>query len=313
MSDETPSPESASYRIRRDARGLVAALRGGLERLGDLWGSARLRWGESRRFRLAGYGLLAGLLVLIGGWILIARDLPSADKLLDYQPPLPTMVRGVDGEIVHSYARERRVQLRFVDFPERLINAYLAAEDKTFWTHGGVDFTGLAGAVVDYVTKLGSGARAKGGSTITQQVAKNILIGDEYSITRKLKEMIVAGRIESVLTKEQILELYLNEIPLGRQSFGVQAASRAYFGKDVGDLALHEAAFLAILPKAPERYGRSQHAGLALGRRNYVLDQMVSNGWATRAEADAAKAMALGTIPRRTEAFDPAAGYFVEE
>lgn len=313
MADETPSQDSASYRIRRDARGLAASLRSALEWLGDIFEPARLRWRESRRFRLAGYGLGAALLVLVGGWVLIARDLPSADKLLDYQPPLPTMVRGIDGEIVHSYARERRVQLRFVDFPERLINAYLAAEDKTFWTHGGVDLTGLVGAVVDYVSKLGSGARAKGGSTITQQVAKNILVGDEYSITRKLREMIVAGRIERVLTKEQILELYLNEIPLGRQAFGVQAASRAYFGKDVGDLALHEAAFLAILPKAPERYGRTKYVGMALNRRNFVLDQMVDNGWATRAEADAAKAMPLGVIPRRAEAWDPAADYFVEE
>jgi penicillin-binding protein 1A len=107
------------------------------------------------------------------------------------------MVRGVDGQIVYSYARERRVQLRFVDFPKPLINAFLSAEDKTFWTHGGVDYPGLAGAVIDYVAKFGSGQRAKGGSTITQQVAKNILIGDEYSVTRKLKEMILARRIEA--------------------------------------------------------------------------------------------------------------------
>ncbi len=241
------------------------------------------------------------------------RTLPSADSLLDYQPPLPTMVRGVDGEIVYSYARERRVQLRFADFPRPLYNAFLAAEDKTFWSHGGVDYPGLAGAMVDYAAKLGSGERAKGGSTITQQVAKNILIGDEYSITRKLKEMIVARRIESVLEKQQILELYLNEIPLGRQSFGVQAASRAYFGKDVGDLQLHQAAFLAILPKAPERYGRARHAQLAIARRNYVLDQMVDNEWATPAQAAAAKAQPLGIIPRRVERYDPATGYFVEE
>ena len=137
------------------------------------------------------------------------------------------------------------MQLRFADFPKPLIDAYLSAEDKTFWTHGGLDYTGLAGAVVDYVTKFGSGNRAKGGSTITQQVAKNILIGNEYSLGRKLKEMIVARRIEQVLTKQQILELYLNEIPLGRQSFGVQAASQAYFGKDVGELQLHREARIA--------------------------------------------------------------------
>jgi penicillin-binding protein 1A len=246
-------------------------------------------------------------------WIVLTRNLPSADKLLDYQPPLPTMVRGIDGEIVYSYARERRVQLTFDDFPKPMINAFRAAEDKTFWTHGGVDYTGLLGAVVDYASKLGSGERAKGGSTITQQVAKNVLIGDEYSVTRKLKEMIVARRIESVLDKRQILELYLNEIPLGRQSFGVQAASRAYFNKDVGELALHEAAFLAILPKAPERYGRARYVDMAITRRNYVLDQMVENGWATAAQARAAKAQPLGLAPRRVAAYSPAIGYFTEE
>lgn len=292
-------PEDASYRIRREASGRFAML--------------KRAWRERRWLRRFGYLCMAGLVGLIGFWVVLTRDMPDAASLLEYQPPLPTMVRGIEGDIVYSYARERRVQLRFVDFPRPLTNAFLAAEDKTFWTHGGVDYTGLAGAVVDYVVKLGTGGRARGGSTITQQVAKNILIGDEYSVSRKLKEMILARRIEGVLNKEQILELYLNEIPLGRQSFGVQAAARAYFGKDVGELALHQVAFLAILPKAPERYGRKQYESMAIERRNWVLDQMVSNDWATRAEADAAKAMPLGLIPRRAETYDSANGYFVEE
>ena len=298
---DSASPESddARYRIRRHAGGGLAWLR-------NLWRSSRwFRW----------LSVLAVIVAapLLAFWFVLTRDLPSADKLLDYEPPLPTMVRNLDGDIIYSYARERRVQLGFDDFPTSLINAFLSAEDKTFWSHGGVDYTGLAGAVADYVSKLGSGQRAKGGSTITQQVAKNILIGDEYSVTRKLKEMIVARRIEDVLGKKQILELYLNEIPLGRQSFGVQAASRAYFDKDVGDLDLHEAAFLAILPKAPERYSRAKHANLAIARRNYVLDQMVENGWASRADADSAKAKPLGLIPRRRQSYDSANGYFVEE
>jgi len=271
------------------------------------------RWRESRLFRwISGLGV-AGFLFAVIAYFAIGAGLPSADRLLTYQPPLPTMVRGIDGEIVNSYARERRVQLQYRDFPKQLQDAFLSAEDKTFWTHGGVDFGGLAGAVVDYVSKLGTGQRAKGGSTITQQVAKNILVGDEYSVTRKLKEMILARRIEGVLTKQQILELYLNEIPLGRQSFGVQAASRAYFDKDVKDLDLHEAAFLAILPKAPERYGRARYKDMAIARRNYVLDQMVDNGWATQAEADAAKAKPLGLVPRRSASYDAAGGYFIEE
>nr|WP_246381459.1 transglycosylase domain-containing protein [Novosphingobium chloroacetimidivorans] len=270
-------------------------------------------WRRRPWLRRFSYVVLAGLVGLGAFWAILTKDLPSTDKLADYQPPLPTMVRGIDGQIAYSYARERRVQLRFVDFPKQLIDAYLAAEDKTFWTHGGVDYTGLLGAVVDYASKLGSGGRAKGGSTITQQVAKNILIGDEYSVTRKLKEMIVARRIESALSKQQILELYLNEIPLGRQSFGVQAAARAYFDKDVDQLDLHEAAFLAILPKAPERYGRKKFEDMAIARRNYVLDQMVANGWATPAAAAEAKGLPLGLKPRRAERYDPSIGYFVEE
>jgi len=299
MSESSASSDDRHLRIRRNA--------------GGAWAALRERWRSSAPFRIGGYVLALVLALLVLLWVVVTRGLPSGEELLTYQPPLPTMVRGNDGEIVYSYARERRVQLRFADFPKQLINAYLSAEDKTFWDHGGVDYTGLAGAVVDYATKLGSGQRAKGGSTITQQVAKNILIGDEYSVTRKLKEMVVARRIESVLPKQQILELYLNEIPLGRQSFGVQAASRAYFGKDVDQLKLNEAAFLAILPKAPEKYGRARYADVAVERRNYVLDQMVDNGWATRADADAAKAAPLGVVPRRVESYDPAVGYFVEE
>ncbi|KUR71762.1 penicillin-binding protein [Novosphingobium fuchskuhlense] len=290
---------SVKWRIQRGAVGL--------------FGRARELWRDQVWVRRAGYvlGVLAVLYLLV--WVTVIRTLPSADKLLTYQPPLPTMVRGNDGEIVSSYARERRVQLRYVDFPEPMIHAFLSAEDKSFFSHGGVDITGLIGAMIDYTVKFGSGERARGGSTITQQVAKNILIGNEYSVTRKLKEMILARRIESVLNKQQILELYLNEIPLGRQSFGVQAASRAYFDKDVGELKLHEAAFLAILPKAPETYGRAKFADKAMARRNWVLDQMVKNGWTSPAEAAEAKAQPLGLVQRRAENYTADAGYFLEE
>lgn len=296
--DAEPVTGEVTYRIRRD---------------GGFFLSFAKMWRARKWLRRFVYLALAGLIGLSIFWVFLTKDLPSTDKLADYQPPLPTMVRGNDGQIVYSYARERRVQLRFVDFPRSLIDAYLAAEDKTFWTHGGVDYPGLLGAVADYAAKMGSGDRARGGSTITQQVAKNILIGNEYSITRKLKEMVLARRIESVLTKQQILELYLNEIPLGRQSFGVQAASRAYFDKDVDQLNLSEVAFLAILPKAPEQYGRQRFEAKALARRNYVLNQMVANGWATQAAADEARVQPLGLKPRRVERYDAANGYFIEE
>ncbi|MGB5779507.1 MAG: transglycosylase domain-containing protein [Allopontixanthobacter sediminis] len=287
------------YRIRRDTSGAAA------------WFAAK--WRERRLFRWAVIAGGAMLALLILAWALLARGLPDANTLLDYEPPLPTVVRGIDGGIVHSYARERRVQLQYPDFPVQLVEAYLAAEDKTFFSHGGIDAGGLAGAVVDYVTKLGSDERAVGGSTITQQVAKNILLTNEYSVTRKLKEMLLARRIEGVLTKQQILELYLNEIPLGRRSFGVQAASRAYFDKDVGDLELHEAAFLAILPKAPETYSREKNSGVAMARRNFVLDQMVENDFVTAAEASAAKSKPLGLVTPKDDTRSVDAGYFLEE
>ena len=291
--------DTTTMRIRRDAGGALAA--------------AKSAWQTRKWLRRAIYALGLALIAWLALWAFLSRDLPDAETLLDYEPPLPTVVRGIDGEIVHSYARERRVQLQYADFPEQLIEAYLAAEDKTFFSHGGIDAGGLIGAVIDYVAKLGSDERAVGGSTITQQVAKNILLSNEYSITRKLKEMLLARRIEGVLTKPQILELYLNEIPLGRRSYGVQAAARAYFDKDVGDLDLHEMAFLAILPKAPERYGRSGQEEAALARRNFVLDQMVENDFVSASAASAAKSQPLGLVPMRALTPSVDAGYFMEE
>ena len=296
---DAPEPVRVSFRLRRfRSRWPLRVWRAVMAR----------RWSRWLAIAVLVMALLYGVL-----WVTVIRSLPSADKLLTYQPPLPTMVRGNDGEIVSSYARERRVQLRFVDFPQPLIGAFLSAEDKSFFSHHGVDVTGLAGAAIDYATKFGTGARSRGGSTITQQVAKNLLIGNEYSFGRKFKEILLAMRIESLLTKQQILELYLNEIALGRQSFGVQAAARAYFDKDVGDLKLHEAAFLAILPKEPEVLGRAKSAEKAMGRRNWVLDQMVKNGYVTRAQADEAKAQPLGLVQRRADNYTADAGYFLEE
>jgi len=291
-------PDYFKYRLARDSRETRA------------WFGEK--WRESWLFKI-GAALFGFLLVVwVAAWFWLASGLPEADSLLEYETPLPTVVRGADGEIVHSYARERRVQLQYADYPELVIGAYLSAEDKTFFSHGGVDITGTANAVWDYATKYGSGERAVGGSTITQQLAKILLLGDEYSVTRKLKEMILASRIEGVLSKEEILELYLNEIPLGRRSFGVQAAARAYFDKDVGELELHEAAFLAILPKAPERYGRAGQEQAALARRDFVLSEMEENGYITEAQRAAAAAQPLGLVRQRSER-SADAGYFLEE
>ena len=164
-----------------------------------LWG----RWWVKALAVVAGLGAVALFLL----WLLVIRQLPSVDQLRTYEPPLPTNVRGIDGVPIQSYARERRVELSFAEYPPLLVRAFLAAEDRTFFEHHGVDFPGLAGAVIDYVHKIGTGRRARGGSTITQQVAKNLLIGNEYSPTRKLKEAILAYKIEDALSKQQILEL----------------------------------------------------------------------------------------------------------
>ncbi|MFB0611552.1 penicillin-binding protein 1A [Aurantiacibacter poecillastricola] len=273
----------------------------------------RSAWREKWWVRVLGYLLGAALLFWAIGWALLARDLPDAETLLDYEPNLPSVVRGIDGEIVHRYERERRVELQYRDLPEQLQNAYIAAEDETFWSHGGIDAGGFVNAVFDYVSKIGSDERAVGGSTITQQVAKNILVGNEYSVTRKLREIILATRIEDVLSKEQIITLYLNEIPLGRRSYGVQAAARAYFDKDVDELELHEMAYLAILPRAPEVYSRQANYDTARARRNWVLAQMEDNEFITPEEMRTAQAQPLGIVQGQRQQRSADAGYFLEE
>ena len=267
-------------------------------------------WRERRWFRWATYGVFAALISYLAIWAVFARDLPSAESLLSYEPPLPTNVRAIDGAPIHSYARERRVQLSFEEYPQPLIDAFLAAEDRTFFTHGGIDLPGIFTAVI---TNFTSSGRPVGASTITQQVAKNLLLSNELSYVRKIREIILARRIEGVLTKQQIMELYLNQIALGRNSFGVQAAARAYFDKDVEALALHEAAYLAILPKAPSTYSRAANAGLATQRRNFVLSEMARNEFITPDAMRAAQAQPLGLIANMGGGSRQVGGYFVEE
>jgi penicillin-binding protein 1A len=278
----------------------------------------RIRTGLANLWSRRWVKLLAVLIgLLLAGWfamwLVFARDLPSAQALLDYEPPLPSNVRSIDGTPVHSFARERRVQLSFDEFPPQLIHAFISAEDKTFFSHSGIDYPGLAGAVIDYVSKIGSGKRARGGSTITQQVAKNLLIGDEYSISRKIREAILAYRIEAALSKQQIMELYLNQIFLGRNAYGVQSASRAYFTKDVDQLTLPEMAYLAILPKAPSNYDPLRHTDRAIERRNWVLREMHDNGYIDGAQLADASALPLGTMRATPPPREEIGGYYMEE
>lgn len=275
----------------------------------------RTAWSERRWLRLAGWGLLGGYGFFILVWLFFAAGLPSSEKLLAYQPPLPTNIRGVDGQPVGTFARERRVELNYNEYPPMVVEAFISAEDKTFFTHGGIDYPGLIGAVGDFaVKKATGGARARGGSTITQQVAKALLQDSSYNVTRKIREAILAFRLENTLSKEQILELYLNQIFLGRNAYGVQAAARAYFDKDVADLTLPEVAYLAVLPKAPSNYDPVRATRRALDRRNYVLREMVNNGYITEAQRAAAAVAPLGTIRYGSNAkFREVGGYFTEE
>jgi penicillin-binding protein 1A len=288
-------PTNINYKLKRDVDGFLGR-----------WQV----WWQRKRFRWATYALGGLFLFLFLFWAVFARNLPDAEALVEYESPLPTVVRDIDGEPFHSYARERRVQLEYADFPKLLIRSYLAAEDKTFFSHGGIDYPGIASAIF---ANIFSSGRSRGASTITQQVAKNLLLTNEYSYTRKVKEAILAKRIEGVLNKQQILSLYLNEIALGRQAFGVEAAAQAYFGKSVDQLQLHEMAFLAILPKAPERYGRAKNAGAAIARRNWVLGEMRANNWITDAQLTEAQAQPLGLVTQRGTGYKNIGGYFTEE
>jgi len=265
-----------------------------------------------RRITWAG---LAAFILFGAVWLYFATGLPSSEKLLAYEPPLPTNVRGYDGDPVQTFARERRVELSYDEFPPMLVQAFISAEDKTFFKHHGIDYTGLIGAVGDYAAKsITGGGRARGGSTITQQVAKYLLKDSSYNVGRKVREAILAFRLESTLSKEQILELYLNSIFLGRNAYGVQASSRAYFDKDVNELTLPEAAYLAVLPKAPANYDPERATQKALNRRNYVLKEMYNNGYITEEQWKQAAATPLGTIRYGSnEKFHQQGGYFMEE
>ena len=288
---DEPEAETLRLSLKRDL-GWVARL----------WAN---RWAKIAAV-LLGFVMLGWLIL----WITVIRGLPDARQLLAYEPPLPTNVRAYDGTPVHSYARERRVELAYDEYPPQLVHAYMSAEDKTFFTHGGVDYLGVIRAVFTNLTRSG---RPIGASTITQQVAKNLLIGNEVSYSRKLKEAILAYRIEDALTKPQIMELYLNQIALGRNAFGVQAAARAYFNKDVGELNLPQMAYLAILPKGPSNYRPERFYDRAMERRNWVLGEMKANGYIGEAERSAAAATPLGTVPRALPADESVGDYFMEE
>jgi penicillin-binding protein 1A len=242
-----------------------------------------------------------------------SKSLPDYSQLQDYEPAVMTRVHASDGSLLAEYARERRLYTPIQAIPKRLINAFIAAEDKNFYEHGGIDFSGIGRAAYSFVQNYGSGRRPQGASTITQQVAKNFLLTNELSMTRKIKEALLAMKIERTFSKEKILELYLNEIYLGMGAYGVAAASLLYFDKSVHELTVAEAAYLAALPKAPNNYHPFRQRDRALERRNYVIDRMLEDHYITAQEAAQARKDPLRVTPRPTGAHIFAAEYFAEE
>lgn len=242
-----------------------------------------------------------------------SKDLPDYSQLQDYEPPVMTRVHATDGSLVAEYARERRLYLPIQAVPKRVIHAFLSAEDKNFYEHGGLDFNGMARAGALYIQNYGTGRRPQGASTITQQVAKNFLLTNEVSFTRKIKEALLAMKIERAYTKDKILELYLNEIYLGFSAYGIAAASLLYFDKSVHELTVAEAAYLAALPKAPSSLHPFRQRERATERRNYVIDRMVENGYVKAEEGEKAKKEPLAVTARPTGSHIFAAEYFAEE
>lgn len=270
--------------------------------------------------RFFGYLFSAAIVVGLAAAAAIAyivwessQDLPDYEQLARYEPPVTTRIHAADGSLVAEYARERRLYLPINTIPDGLIQAFLSAEDKNFFHHNGLDFTSIARAVVVNVSNLTTGRRPVGASTITQQVAKNFLLTSELSYERKLKEALLALKIERAYSKERILELYLNEIYFGLGAYGVAAASLTYFDKSVGELDLAEAAYLAALPKAPNNYHPFRATERAIERRNWVIDRMVDNGYVGWEEGEEVKTRPLGVTTRSTGAHIFAADYFAEE
>src|ERR1700744_4204507 len=242
-----------------------------------------------------------------------SKDLPDYSQLQDYEPPVMTRVHAADGSLLAEYAKERRLYLPIQAIPRLVTNAFVAAEDKNFYTHPGIDPYGIMRAGLLYVENYGRGGHPQGASTITQQVAKNFLLTNQVSFERKIKEALLALRIERTYSKQKILELYLNEIYLGFGAYGVAAASLLYFDKSVHELTIPEAAYLAALPKGPNNYNPFRHHDEAVARRNYVIDRMAEDGYITAAEADTAKKSPLNVTVRPTGAHVFAAEYFTEE
>ncbi len=278
----------------------------------------RPRYGLLRRLAGAGLGVLVlavavASVVAWRAWDHFSADLPTVAGLQDYHPPLMSRVYDTDDTLVDEFASERRIFVPYAAIPDVVKNAFIAAEDQNFWTHNGVDPLAIARAAVTDLENIHSGRRPIGASTITQQVAKNMILGNVSTFSTKIKEAILAMRMERTLPKEKILEIYLNEIYLGLGSYGIAAAAQTYFDKPLDQLTIAEAAFLGALPKGPNNYNPYRFPQAALARRDWVLDRMVDTRAITADEARAAKAAPLVPAGVHRAPVIPGADWFTEE
>ncbi len=238
--------------------------------------------------------------------------LPDYKKLEVYQPQITSRLYANDGSLLAEYANEKRIFVPVESIPPLLKNAFIAAEDKNFYHHGGIDAMGIFRAMMSNLRNVGKNKRPEGASTITQQVAKNFLLSSERSLSRKIKEALIARRMEQAFTKDHILELYLNEIYLGMGAYGVASAGLIYFNKSMDELSVAEMAFLAALPKAPNNYNPLKYPEAALARRNWVLSRMAEEGYITPFEAEEAKEEPI-RVQHRSQALLQDSGFFAEE
>ena len=241
-----------------------------------------------------------------------SAGLPDYKKLSNYQPPISSRVYSENNKLIAEYALEKRLFIPFESIPEKVINAFLSAEDKNFFNHPGIDAKGILRAVIKNLKNISQNKRLEGASTITQQVAKNFLLTNEVSMKRKVKEAILAFRIERAYKKERILELYLNQIYLGQGTYGIAAASLEYFDKSIKELNYSEAALLAALPKAPSKYNPYKYPELAKFRRNLVLENLEENKFLSKKELEEFKMSELKLKKRKIEIVNEANSYTEE-
>ena len=264
---------------------------------------------------LVSLGLFCLIILIVAATYAVTKiniTIPDYHQLENYEPPVTTRLFAGDGQVMMEYAAEKRLFVPNEMIPDLVKNAFIAAEDKHFYKHSGIDYLGIIRAVLGNMRKMGTGKRPAGASTITQQVAKNFLLSSELSYTRKLKEAILARRIDKAFSKDHILELYLNEIYLGNRAYGVAAAAINYFGKALDELELHEIAYLAALPKGPNNYNPKTKHEAAVARRNWVIDRMREDGYVTAEEAAAAKEKPL-EVTERKSGFLKGTEYYSEE